>query len=104
MKKIYLLQQESNVDGEILFNVVPCMTLELARQAMAKKIATLQSESIKYGGCDFAAIERGENDNFTIERTDDSFYISCTYDDYYENLKIVEAELIGYQEIMPPMA
>ena len=95
MKKIYLLQQESNVDGEIYFHTVPCMTLELARQAMANAIETLQSESIKYGGCDFAAIERGENNDFAIERSDNSFYISCTYDDYYEEFNIVETELIG---------
>ena len=98
VEKIWLVTQESNVDGEIMFNVVPCICLETAKRVLQKEVQTLLSESPKYknvkrwmdGGdslnyddCPYT----WENDN------DDTFYISCVYDDYYELIKIEEKEI-----------
>ena len=43
--KVYILLQESNVDGEILINVTPCSTIDKAREEMKKEIDTLITES-----------------------------------------------------------
>ena len=97
--KVFLLIQESNVDGEILINVTPCSTVEKAREAMQSEINTLTTESNAYKGIDLEEVALAQdNDNndcgFTLEQTENSFYLSCDYDDYYEYLKIEEKEVI----------
>lgn len=97
--KIYLVMQESNVDGEILINVTPCSTIDKAREEMKKEIDTLITESKPYKGINLEEIALAQdNDNndcgFTFEQTNDSFYLSCDYDDYYEHLTITEKEIV----------
>ena len=99
MDKVWLFVQESNVDGEMIINVTPCADLETAKAEMAKEINTLLSEG-KYSGLDLDEIERDQNDkdadcDYTLERDETSFYLSCNYDDYYEKLDIFEKEIVN---------
>ena len=85
MDKIWIFLQESNVDGEILINVTPCADLESAKAEMAEEIDTLLSDG-KYSGLNLDEIERDQNDedadcDYTLERDETSFYLSCNYDD-----------------------
>ena len=98
MDNIWIFLQESNVDGEILINVTPCADLESAKAEMAKEIDTLLSEGGKYGGLDLDEIERDQYEDaacdYTLERDETSFYLSCDYDDYYEKLDIFEKKIV----------
>ena len=98
VEKIWLVTQESDVDGEVTFNIVPCISEETAKRVLQKEVQTLLSESPKYkdvkrwmDGDDSLNYDdcpyTWENDN------DDAFYISCVYDDYYELIKIEEKEI-----------
>ena len=93
MEKVWIVLQESNVDGEILLNVTPCADYETAKSVMDEEIDTLLSEG-KYEGLDLDEIENGEEEDYTLERDDKSFYLSCEYDDYYEHIDIMEKEIV----------
>lgn len=86
MEKIWIVTQESKVDGQILFNVVPCASEETARQVMQDEIKTLLNESHF-----IALVDRP--DDFIVEQTEYAYYIEDTCDDYYEDIKIVEKEI-----------
>ena len=86
---IWLFTQESNVDGEIIFNVIPCKDKETAKKLMNQEVSTLLNESHHYSGyCDSEFEE-----SFEIEKTDESYFINDRTDDYYEDLKIFEKEI-----------
>lgn len=90
MEKVFILIQESNCDGEILFNVTPCEDKETARKLMNEEVSRLLNESHHYSGyCDSEFEE-----SFEIEKTEDSYYINDMTDDYYEDLKIIEKEIV----------
>ena len=100
MSKVFILLQESNCDGEILINTTPCADLETAKREMQAEINTLLCENGKYQGLDLDSIERDQDDDnadcdYTLERNETSFYLSCNYDDYYERLIIEEKEVVG---------
>ena len=86
IEKIWLVIQESNVDGEILFNVVPCVSKETAKEIMDKEIQTLINEG------HYTSYKEEPND-FGLIQTEDSFYIDDTCDDYYEAISIEEKEI-----------
>lgn len=86
MEKIWIVTQESKVDGQILFNVVPCASEESAKQVMQDEIKTLLNESHF-----IALVDRP--DDFIVEQTEYSYYIEDTCDDYYEDINIVEKEI-----------
>lgn len=90
MEKIFLLIQESNVDGEILINVTPCATIEIARKLMKQEVFTLLNESIHYSGFSDSKLKG----YFIIEETKDYYFIKDKNDDYYEYLKIDEKEIV----------
>ena len=99
MEKVWILLQESNCDGEISINVTPCASLETAKSKMQAEIYTLMNESGKFSGLDLDDIEINQNDedadcDYSLDRNDTSFYISCNYDDYYEHLDIIEKEIV----------
>ena len=96
--KVYNVIQTSNCDGEILVNVTPCADLHSAQTIMNDEIRTLLSSG-KYSGLDLDEIERNQNDDdadcdYTLERSDTSFYIDCLYDDYSERIEIEEKEIV----------
>ena len=85
--KVWLVKQLSNVDGQMLFNVVPCMSLEKARQVLQEQINTLMTEG------HYTDYKEWPND-FTIEQTDDHYFINDNCDDYYEKITIEEKGII----------
>lgn len=88
MAKIWLVIQESKVDGEILFNTVPCANEEVAKKVMQDEIKILLNESHFVGYVD-------RPDDFIVEQTDYSYYIEDMCDDYYENICIDEKEILS---------
>ena len=98
MNKVYNVIQTSNCDGEILVNVTPCADLKSAQSVMKEEVDTLLSSG-KYEGLDLDEIERDQDDDnadcdYTLERSDTSFYIDCLYDDYSERIEIEEKEIV----------
>ena len=86
IEKIWLVTQESNVDGEITFNAVPCINKETAKKVMQEEIKTLLVAS------HFKDVFSWE-DGFTFEKTDTSWYVEDEFDDYYEYINIEEKEI-----------
>ena len=92
LQKVYNVVQESNVDGELLINVVPCRTLEAAQKVMSDEIDIILTESYHFGECD--DIETAE-ENYEVEKDESSFYINDPCDDYYEDIKIEEKIILS---------
>ena len=88
--RVWIVQQESNVDGEIIINSVPCASLEAARKVLQDEKETILNESPHY---DHYTPEELEEE-FEIEEDDDRWYINDPCDDYYEDIKIVEKEVV----------
>ena len=84
--KIWLVTQESNVDGQMIFDVVPCASEETARKVMRDKITALLNDS------HFAAFADRPTD-FVLEQTETSYYIEDTCDDYYKYVSIEEKQI-----------
>lgn len=98
MEKVYNVIQTSICDLETLVNVTPCADMETAKAVMEEEINTLLSEG-KFEGLDLDEIERDQEDDdvdcdYVLERSDDSFYLSCEYDDYSERIEIEEKEIV----------
>lgn len=91
-EKIYLMLQESNVDGEILINIVPCSTMEKAKEVLEEEKNTILNESYHFSG---RTPEELKEDFYVDEEEDGTYwYINDESDDYYEELKIVEKEVL----------
>ena len=88
--RVWIVQQESNVDGEIIINSVPCASLEAARKVLQDEKETILNESPHY---DHYTPEELEEE-FEIEEGDDRWYINDPCDDYYEDIKIIEKEVV----------
>lgn len=87
--KVWIVQQESNVDGEIIINSVPCASLEAARKVLQDEKNTILHESHHFG--DMTDDDRAEME---VEEDNDKFYINDPCDDYYELINIVEKEVV----------
>ncbi len=87
--KIWLVQQESNVDGEIIVNSVPCGSLETARKVLQDEKNTILNESHH-----FSNLSDDDMSDMVIEESDDRFFIDDPSDDYYEDITIIEKELV----------
>lgn len=83
---IYLVKQTSCVDGEYLFNAIPCATLEKAREVMQDEINTLLD------GGHFKDVFDWE-DGWTMRSTEDSWYVEDEFSNYSEFIEIEEATL-----------
>lgn len=88
--RVWIVQQESNVDGEIIINAVPCASLKLARKVLKEEKETILNESPHYMGRTKKELE----EDFEIEETKNSWYINDPCDDYYEDIKIIEKEVV----------
>ena len=86
--KIYILCMESNVDGNITFEVYPYSTLELARESLASVKKELLDESKHFNGADL------QSDEYEVVDKEDRFFINDHFDDYYEDYYIKEKYLI----------
>lgn len=90
MEKIWIVSQESNVDGEISFNVTPCASEETAKEVFKEPKDTILNKSGH-----FAKENNTEEDmlEYEIEDTDTYFFIYDTCDDYYEVINVFEKEI-----------
>ena len=86
-QKVWVMTQESCVDGEVHFNVVVCDSEETAKAQMQKEISWLKNESFHFR--DFE--ERG--DDFEVEQGEHRFFINDETDDYYEEIMVMEKEI-----------
>ena len=87
-EKKWIMTQESNVDGEIIFNVLVCENRKIALREMAEEIEWIKNESNHFAGFD------QKEDEFNIEQSDQDFFITDNSDDYYEKISISEKEII----------
>ena len=83
---VWIVVQESCVDGEILVNVVPCISKEVAKVVLKEQKETILKESYHFSK--FSEEEIAEE--FEVEESEDSFLIFDPNDTYYEDIKIVE--------------
>lgn len=89
MDKIWVVTQESDVDGEILFNVTPCETEEVAKKVFEQ----LKEETLSNGH--FMDYEEKTDEYEVYTDNDHEFYIDDPYDDYYELIRVYEKEVWG---------
>lgn len=85
--KVWVMTQESCVDGEVHFNVVVCDSEETAKAQMQKEIDWIKNDSFHFR--DFE--ERG--DDFEVEQGEHRFFINDETDDYYEEIMVMEKEI-----------
>lgn len=85
IEKIWLVTQESNVDGQIMFNATPCISEETAKKVMEQEKNTILTESIHY--------KKHGKEDFKVEEDDVHFFIKDLYDDYCEFITIEEKEI-----------
>lgn len=83
LQRAYMVTQESNVDGEMLFNVIPCTSMEAAKAVLAQEKETILNESYH-----FANLTEDDMECMEVEEDDERFYINDTTDDYYEDIRI----------------
>lgn len=91
MDKIWLVTQESNVNGEILFNVTPCATEEVAKKVLEQ----LKMETLSNGYfSDYEKLLGTDGEYEVYDDKEDEFFIEAPYDDYYEFIQIEEKEIL----------
>ena len=83
LQRAYMVIQESNVDGEILFNAVPCTSMETAKAVLAQEKHTILHESHH-----FANLTEDDMEEMEVEEDEEHFYINDPSDDYYEDIRI----------------
>ena len=86
-KRVWVMTQESNVNGEIYFNVIVCKDKETAIRHMEREKKWIREESRAFKDYD------PNDENLILEETDHSFYIEWDCDDYYEDICIEEIEI-----------
>jgi len=89
MDKIWIVLQESNVDGEIIIAATPCENLKVAKEVLEEEKEYILNESLHY-----ARMSDEDMKEMEIEETDTRYYINDPYDDYYEDIKIIEKTII----------
>ena len=84
MESVFLVRHESNVDGEVVFDVTPCKDRKSADELLQKKIKYVREN----GHFDH------EDEDFTVEEADGHYYITDECDDYYEDITIEKANVL----------
>lgn len=85
LQKVFVVVQESNDDGEILFDCKVCRDKETAKRVLKAKKDFILNENGHFS--------KGEEEDFEVETTDSSFYINDPSDDYYEDIQIWEENI-----------
>lgn len=89
--QIYLAMIESNVDGERFVDVVPCETMERAKEVINAYKEDLLAESVHYSK--YTLEELKNKEDFEVIDKEDRFSISDIYADYWEDYYIVKKVL-----------
>jgi hypothetical protein len=90
--KIWIVVEESNIDGELMINATPCKTSEVAKRVLSEKKDFILNKSRHFGK------ENNTEEDiecFEIDERNTSFYIEDTTDDFYEDIRIMERDLIS---------
>ena len=96
MAKVWLVKQESCVDGVMIFNVVPCASEERAKEVMAKEVETLLNEGHFSTARPYidGEVEDMDDCDFVWENENEyGFYINDLCDDYHELIVVEEKEI-----------
>ena len=91
--KIFLVCLESNVDGEHMFDSIPCATKEKAIEILQEEKNTLLNESYHYSP--FTLEELKNSDEFEVEDLPDKFSVTDFTDDYWEDYYIEEKDVLA---------
>ena len=89
LQRVYMVIQESNVDGEILFNAVPCTSMETAKAVLAQEKHTILHESHH-----FSNLTEDDMAEMEVEEDEERFYINDPCDDYYEDIRIETKNIV----------
>jgi hypothetical protein len=89
LQRAYMVIQESNVDGEMLFNAVPCTSMEAAKAVLAQEKRTILHESHHFGN-----LTEDDMEEMEVEEDEQRFYINDPCDDYYEDIRIEVKNII----------
>lgn len=84
---IWIVKQESMVDGEIFFYVVPCATLETAKEILKGQVETVLTEYCHFLNRNIEEFEVEEEEDGT------SWYINDPSDSYYVDIRIESGEI-----------
>ena len=90
MKSVWLLIQESNVDGEIIVSVTPFSTEKKVRKALDETKREIITDYHHYK--QFSEEELKEY--FTIDESENGYFIEDNTDDYYECLRIEKKNVL----------
>lgn len=88
-KYVWIVRLESNVDGELMFDAIPCSSLKAARKVLQEQKEYILKESHHYTG--FSSEEFEEC--FNVEESKDRYFISDAYDDYWEDYDIIKKKI-----------
>lgn len=83
-EKVFVVTNESCIDGEMFFNVEVCATPDKAKEVFESK----KAEVLSQGHFSFK-----DDENFTIEEEENSYFINDESDDYYELIEIYEKKV-----------
>ena len=87
---IWLVYLESNVDGNIIFEAVPCENQAKAREVLKEQKELILKESRHFSGY----TPEEFNEYFEVEESEDTFFITDPCDDYWEDYRVVEKEVL----------
>lgn len=87
--KIFIVLLESNIDGEVYFDAVPCATKEKAIEVLRNEKEWVLKESHHFS--QFSEDELKEYCDIVDE--EEHFFITDNSDDYYEDYQITEKEV-----------
>lgn len=90
MKNVWLLIQESNVDGEIIVSVTPFSTEKKVRKALEETKKEILTDYHHYKMFDKEELK----EYFTIEDGENGYFIEDNTDDYYECLRIEKKKVL----------
>jgi len=86
-KKVWVMTQESNVDGDVSFNVIVCDSEKAALAQMEREKEWIAEESNHFKGFD------PNDESLEIEESKHRFFIMDECDDYYEEIMVMEKEI-----------
>ncbi len=81
----YVVVQESNVDGNVISDIIPCASMDVAKRVMRDKKNSLLHVFGHFKDCDVNEME--------IEEGEERYFIQDPSDDYYELLYIQTSQV-----------
>lgn len=92
--KIWIVNLESCVDGEIFFHAVPCKDEKTAKEVLKKEKENIFKECIHYKDLTDDDIK----EYFSVEEDENSYSIYDNTDSYYECYSIEEADVLEQEK------